>query len=305
MTEPSAPGVIPGVDMRDEIRELRTRLRALEQQQQEYLGPLIEDPPVLPYRTIIKNSFDPGYTNRILVGTPTTGLVRMEWVAGRYGQIIPTNWSYVAMNQWMAGYIALGYQVADAQNLIVKDVIEREFEWLLLLEHDTIPPPYAFLMFNEYLQERQVPVVSGLYYTRSRPAEPLIYRGRGTSYFRDFKIGDKVWCDGLPTGCLLIHGGILRAMWAESAEYQIKHADGRVDVTRKVFDTPRKAWYDPETGQFNALGGTSDLEWCTRLKTEGFFAKAGWPQYQDMEYPLLCDTRIFCQHIDKDGTIYP
>ena len=34
-------------------------------------------------------------TSKLLIFTPTTGLVRMEWVRARYGQIIPTNWSNV------------------------------------------------------------------------------------------------------------------------------------------------------------------------------------------------------------------
>lgn len=293
-------------DLQAELDGLRAQLRALEHKLGErYVGPEVVEPPVRDYRVIIQNSEDPGYTNRVLVGTATTGLVRMEWVAGRYGQIIPTNWSYVQMNQWLAGYIPLGYQVADAQNLIVRDCIEREMEWLLLLEHDTIPPPDAFVRFNKYILDKQVPVVSGLYYTRSRPSEPILYRGRGTSCFTDWKFGDRVWVDGVPTGMLLIHAGILRAMWAESEEYQIKHGDGRAETTRRVFDTPRKGWFDPETGQFNAMGGTSDLDWCTRVMREGFFAKAGWKEYEGMEFPFLVDTNIFCRHIDPDGTVYP
>jgi len=43
-----------------------------------------------------------------------------------------------------------------------------------------------------------------------------LYRGRGNGSFRDFKVGDKVWCDGVPFGCTLIHGSIIKALWNES-----------------------------------------------------------------------------------------
>lgn len=256
--------------------------------------------PIREIRTIRQDSGDPGYVNRVLIATPTTGTVRMEWVMGRYGQTIPTNWSMVQMLQFMNGYIPVRYQVADAQNLIAKAVVEQDFEWLLLVEHDTIPPADAFIRFNEYMRDGKVPIVSGLYYTRSVPSEPLVYRGRGTSCYMDFKKGDKVWADGVPTGMLLVHGAIIRAMWAESPEYTV----GGIK-TRRVFDTPRKLWYNESTGTFNTVSGTSDLDWCTRIMEEGFFKKAGWDAYQKKKYPFLVDTNIFCRHIDIDGTQYP
>lgn len=261
----------------------------------------MSESPVREYRTIVQDSNDPGYVNRLLIGTATTGSVRIEWVQARYGQIIPTNWSMVTMLQYMNSYMPLRYQVADAQNLIVKECIEKDFEWLFLLEHDVILPPDAFIRINDYIREKRHPVVSGLYYTRSKPSEPLLYRGRGTSYYDDWKVGDKVWVDGVPTGCLLIHAGILRAMWAESEEYQL----GNIK-TRRVFDTPRALWFNPQTGTFNTTSGTSDLDWCTRVMTGNFFAKAGWSEYQNNRWPFLVDTALFCRHIDNaTGIQYP
>jgi hypothetical protein len=258
------------------------------------------DSPVREYKIITDKSGNPRYVNRVLVATPTTGLVRMEWVAARYGQIIPTNWSQVQMNQFMHGYIPIEYSVADAQNLIVKAAVEGDFEWLLLVEHDTMPPPDAFVQFNNYMQAEDTPVVSGLYFTKSQPSEPLIYRGRGTSYYGDWKIGDKVWCDGVPTGMLLIHCAILREMWKDSEPYTAANQE-----TRMVFETPRNVWWDPEEGEYYSLAGTSDLNWCTRVMKDGYFAKAGWKKYQEMKYPFLVDTNIFCRHIDMDGIQYP
>ena len=256
--------------------------------------------PVRAYRTIVQDSGDPGYVNKLLVATPTTGLVRIEWVQARYGQVIPMNWSQVQLLEFYNSYVPLRYQVADAQNLIVKEMIDKDFEWLLLLEHDVILPPDAFIKFNKYMRDEKVPVVSGLYYSRAQPSEPLVFRGRGTGVYTNWQPGEQIWCDGVPTGCLLIHYAILREMWQDSPEYSL-----RGTVTRRVFDSPRSLWYDPESGQYNTTQGTSDLDWCTRVMTGDYFKRAGWDEYADKDFPFLVDTTIFCQHINPDGTRYP
>jgi len=255
--------------------------------------------PVKGYR-MIQDSGTSKYVNRVMIGTPTEGDIRMEWAAGRYGMTIPTNWSMVNVVQFLNPYIPQRFSVADAQNLIVQHAIEKEFEWLWLLEDDTIPPPDAILRFNKYIRDESHPVISGLYFTRSVPAEPMIYRGRGTSYYTKWKRGDLVYADGVPTGMLLIHMGLLRAMWKESPEYVVQ---GR--TVRRVFNAPLEQWFDEEKGEFGQVTGTSDLDWCTRVMEGGFFKKSGWDKFQKMKYPFLVDTNIFCRHIDNDGTQYP
>jgi len=257
------------------------------------------------YQTeLIANDGSATQQQALIVGTATTGLMRSEWYQARMGQVIPTNWSWVQMWQYMAPgqFTALGYQVDDAQNLICAQAVAGDYEWLLLYEHDMLPRPDALVRLAEYMKRGDTPVVSALYFTRSIPSEPLIYRGRGTLAFEDFDIGDLIWCDGVPTGFLLIHMSIIRAMWEESEPYMI----GNIE-SRRVFETPAKAWFDPETAQFNTQAGTSDLAWCQRIIDEDFLTKAGWPEYQDMIWPFLIDTRINCEHINNtlNGEKFP
>lgn len=248
---------------------------------------------------IIKSGVDP-YSGRLVIGTPTLGTIRMEWHQARVGQIIPVNWSMITVMETMGGYVPLGFLVADAQNLICAHAVSGDFNWLLLYEDDNLPPVDAFIRLNEYIRNEDVPVVSGLYYTKSRPPEPLIFRGRGTSYYDKWEVGDKVWCDGVPTGFLLIHMSIIRAMWPDCEEYVVK---GR--KTRRLFKHPREAWSDPETSEFRTVSGTSDLDWCTRVMEGGYFEKAGWSEYQEKQYPFLVDTNIFVRHIAPNGEIFP
>lgn len=256
--------------------------------------------PVKPYRTIIDTNDGGQYVNRLMVGTPTTGLIRMEWAAARYGQIIPMNWSYVQIIQftYTPAYVPLGYMVADAQNIIVKEAIEKEMEWLLFVEHDVILPPDCFIRLNHYIQKAEIPVISGLYFTRSQPSDPLVFRGRGTGIYSDWTLGDLVWVDGVPTGILLVHCSILREMWNESESYQIGN-----QMVRRVFESPMDLWGDPEH-TYSAVG-TSDLNWCSKVIKGDYFKKSGWEEYQGREYPFLIDTNIFCQHINPDGERFP
>jgi len=258
--------------------------------------------PVREIKSIINDSGETAYINRIMVGTAATGLVRVEWVAARYSQIIPMNWSQVQANQYMSGYYPTRYQVADAQNLIVRQCLEGDYEWLFLLEHDVMLPNNALMLLNEYMLEGKTPIVSGLYYSRSRPSEPLVFRGRGNSVYTDWKMGDKVWVDGVPTGCLLIHHSVLRLMWDESPEYVVRSQNSQ--VTRRIFETPRRLFVDDKSGVHNAISGTSDLWWCDRVMKENVLERAGW-QDIDKKHPFLVDTRLFCKHIQMTGEQFP
>lgn len=238
--------------------------------------------------------------NKILVGTPTLGSIRMEWAAARYGQVIPSNYSKVDMIQYLNSFIPLRYSIADAQNMIVQEAVLKNYEWLILIEDDTIPPPDALLRFNEYIRDGKYPVVSGLYFTRSDPAEPMVYRGRGNSYFTDWKLGDRVMVDGVPTGMLLIDVRLLRAMYVDAEEYS---AGGT--KARRVFETPGKTWFNEEKGSQEMLVGTSDLDWCKRV-IEGGYLEDHWPKLAKEKYPFVIDTNINCMHIDRnDGNKYP
>lgn len=241
---------------------------------------------------------------KLLITTPTLGIVRMEWALARYGQVIPPNFSCVTNP--ISALVPIRYLVADAQNIATQMAVQGGFDWLFLHEDDVILPPGTFLKLNSYIRKAEVPVVSGLYYLKAEPTEPILYRGRGNSYYGDWKLGQKVWVDGVPTGCLLIHVSLLKLMYEESEEYiAFENAPNAVKC-RKVFETPAKTWYDPESTRFQSELGTSDLQWCTRVMKENVLRRAGWPKIARKKYPFLVDTTILCKHIDlATGKQYP
>ena len=247
------------------------------------------------------------WKKRIMVAVPTTGLVRVEWMMARFGQVIPVNWSNGDIFQWFDQYSPLGWAVAEARNVCINHFIQQGHEWLLFIDHDVVLPPDCFLKINEYMRKGNIPIVCGLYYCKGSHPEPLLFRGRGNGYYDKWKQGDKVWVDGIPMGCTLIHRSIIQTLWNNSPEECVRTLHGQV-VTRKVFETPREAWFDPESQKYSMKVGTEDLFWCDRIRKEKVFEKCGVPKfakYQKMKYPFLLDTSIFCRHIDESGRQYP
>jgi hypothetical protein len=235
---------------------------------------------------------EPAY-RRVLVGTPTLGVVRIEWHNAMGSIVIPCNWSNSANTP-------IGYLVHDAQNILVHEALRSDFEWLLLIEDDVVVPPNIFLTFGLHMEQKTAPIVSGLYHlkgTRAVP-EPLVYRGRGTGAFKGFTAGETIWADGVPTGCLLIHTSILKVLAATAPVYTVRN-HGVEMALKRVFHTPREAMLDSGTGAYQKLVGTSDLHFCDQIIREGVLKQAGWPEHARRKYPFLVDTSIRCGHIDR------
>jgi len=75
---------------------------------------------------------------------------------------------------------------------------------------------------------------------------------------------------------------------------------------RRAFITPKRIWLDPETGAYMRQEGTQDLFFYDRIVEEDILKKTGWDALAKEEYPFLCDTSIFCRHIDRhSGKQYP
>jgi len=256
----------------------------------------------VPGTTIIASGVGGNPRTAILIATPTLGNVRVEWAISRYGQVIPCNWTSHDVNVGVGYLVPMHYLVADAQNIATEHLLVNKFEWLLLWEDDVIAPIDLFTRLDPYIRNADHPVVSGLYFLKTPRSEPVCYRGRGTRYFGDFKLGDRFWVDGVPTGMLLIHRSVLQVMYDESPEYQTLGGK-RV---RKVFETPSSVFQDSVTGEWNKAQGTSDLAWCRRVIKEKVLARAGWKKAGKMEFPFLVDSNILCRHIDLNtGMTYP
>jgi hypothetical protein len=254
------------------------------------------------YEGLILQSKELG-TSRIMIGVPTTGLIRFEWASARYNQVIPCNWSHSDISRiFVNGPHPLGFLVAEARNVLIDNFLKSKFEYLFFIDHDVCLPQDCFVRVNNWIHDygKDWPVICGLYFAKATTAEPLLYRGRGNSFYANWRLGDVVQVDGIPMGCTLLHRSLLHEMWKDAAEYDIPGAG----VVRRVFDTPFGVTYDPEKG-LCGYAGTEDMAWCNRVMAGKYLAKAGWTKAAKARYPFLCDTGLFCTHITESGVRYP
>lgn len=250
---------------------------------------------------------------QVLLGTPTLGIIRIEWYNAMVGMVTPPNWSVVRSTP-------AGYTVADAQNLLVDTMLRGPFRALILIEDDTCPPPQTILVFDRWFwkmeRKKAPPVVSGLYHIKGSAEirkgkkggiellgpEPLAYRGGGTRAYRDWKYGDVIWVSGVPTGALLLHRSILEA-WAREPDVETYTLPGYPFPVKKIFQQPSRVWM--EDGGVHVASGTSDLWWSQQTIDRGLLAKAGYPAIQKKEYPYIIDTSLVFGHVDRaSGVIY-
>ena len=252
-------------------------------------------------------------TVQVLMGTPTLGVVHIQWYNSMVGMVTPPNWSVVRSTP-------IGYTVADAQNVLVDTLLRGPFRALILIEDDTCPPPETILVFDRWFwkmeRKKAPPVVSGLYHIKASAEtrrgknggieqlgpEPLAYRGGGTRAYRDWKYGDVIWVSGVPTGALLLHRSILEA-WAREEDVETYSLPGYPFPIKKIFQQPARVWV--ENGGTHVASGTSDLWWSDQTIKRGLLAKAGWPKYQNKDFPYIIDTSLVFKHVDRvTGALY-
>lgn len=260
---------------------------------------------------------------QVIVGSPTLGMVRIEWHNAMCGLITPPNFSVVksAPN---------GYVVADAQNMLCDTVLRGNYRALILIEDDTCPPAQTYLEFDRWFwkmeRKKAPPVVQGVYHIKGSAEvregkrggiellgpEPLIYRGGGTRAYRDFTYGDVVWCSGVATGAVMIHRSVLEA-WARERDVETYTLLGYPHPLKKIFQSPSRVWM--EDGGIHVSSGTSDLWWSEETIKRDILTKAGWGDYYKQKkvkkqtnngkWPYITDTSLKFGHIDRmTGVVY-
>jgi hypothetical protein len=255
----------------------------------------------------------------LLIGVPTLGIIRVEFMNAMNGMVSPPNWSLVRATP-------TGYTTADAQNLLVDTALRGNFRALLFIEDDTCPPPQTLIVLDRWLwkmeRKKCPPVISGLYHIKGSAEvrhgkkggiellgpEPLIYRGSGQRAYRDWTPGDVVYCSGVPTGALLIHRSILEA-WSREPDLETYTLPGYPFPLKKMFQNPSHVWVDPQSGQANVSAGTSDLYWSDQTIKRDILKKAGWgelyqkgaiaKQSERGKWPFIADTSLRFMHVDR------
>ena len=148
-------------------------------------------------------------------------------VAVLSSRTVPFKWALALRNLRLPGsanIIALsGMPFDHARNAAVEHMIKKGFTRLMFIDDDVILPADSYERLAAHGQD----IVSGLYYRRTPPIQPVAMRWQdGKSvYIGGFKAGEMVEVDLVGAGCLLIHRRVFETMPEPWFEWWIDRKD--------------------------------------------------------------------------------
>lgn len=197
----------------------------------------------------------------VVVGIPSFGMVSTYFLQSRMAQQFPLVSSAIDK-------IVLNKPIAEARNEIVQYALDQGANYIFWLDDDVIAPGDAFLkMYNH-----QKDIVNGVYWSKSNPPMPLLFRNHLEGPYWDWHIGDFVEIDAAGNGLTLV----------------------KTDVYRKIQKELGGPWYSTEYSSFKGQNSspsnnTEDLYFYWKAK------KAG--------YQIWADTSIQAFHYEKNSQI--
>lgn len=197
------------------------------------------------------------HPNYLLIAIPSRGMISCEVVSSLLTQDNP-------LNMTIKYQFEVGGEVGESRNRLAEYAIKIGAEYLLFIDDDVIIPPNCYNKLIYWANEGY-DVVSGVYYSKQIPPQPLIYRGRGNGYLSKWKVGDIIKdADGVGMGLILI----------------------KTDVFKKI----SKPWFFSVVGEKDKKANTwvsmdESLYFCDKLK--------------EANIKILVDTSIQAIHFDS------
>jgi len=123
------------------------------------------------------------------------------------------------------------WSLEDAQTSMVEQALEMGAKYILFIEDDTAPPPDTIGELGRILDlsDDSVMACGGIYTTRCKPPEPLVYTAPGEGCHWNWRLGDIFPCLWMGFGCQMLKMKIFEMMpkpwfrelktWQELAEY--------------------------------------------------------------------------------------
>lgn len=104
-----------------------------------------------------------------------------------------------------------GMAVADARNHIVREALRLNAKYIFFVGDDTIPPAHTLRQLIFRIEnDPKIGVVGGVYFTKSDPPAPLIFKENGAGSYWDWKVGEFFEVTGLGMDCTLIRTEVFK-----------------------------------------------------------------------------------------------
>lgn len=200
-----------------------------------------------------------------VIGIPSRGMVSTHFMSARamLQSSLGISWSdYIVTHEEAINRGVDPNSVAAKKQLIAEFAVENGADWVLYLDDDVIFPPNSLLQ----LLSRNKDIVGGVYWSKSQPPVPLIFRGHMRGPFMDWHVGDFIKVDAMGMGLNLIKTKVFKAM-------------------PKPWFSENYIYHDLRLATKRDAGTTEDLY---------FYKKA-----RDFGFEVWCDTTIQALHYDN------
>jgi len=186
---------------------------------------------------------------KVMIGMPHKDTVSMDWCLGfRNLQVnVPASFT-----------VSRGVPIDMSRNEIVRAALDAKAEFVFFLDTDVICPPDTIAR----LMAHNLPICTGVYFTRAQPIEPAIWHEVQPSGKRaiSYTPGQMVEADFIGMGCCLIHTSVFKNLKKPYFEWTL-------------------SFEDPENV---GVGRSEDFEFCKKARERG--------------YKIWADTSIQCRH---------
>lgn len=196
-----------------------------------------------------------------VIGIPSFGMVSTFFMQSRMSQQFPLVSSAIDK-------VVLGKPIADARNEIVEFALTQGADYIYWLDDDVIAPPDAYMK----LYHHQKDIINGVYWSKSSPPMPLLFRGHLSGPYWDWHVGDLIEIDAAGNGLTLV----------------------KTDVYRKISKELGEPWYSTTFSSFKGidqspLNNTEDIYFYWKAKKIG--------------YKVWADTSVQAMHYDKSNNV--
>jgi len=195
----------------------------------------------------------------VVVGIPSFGMVSTYFMQSHSAMAFPLVSSKIDK-------IVLNKPIAEARNEIVEFALSQGAQYIFWLDDDVVSPPDSFMKLYRHNKD----IINGVYWSKSNPPMPLLFRGHLEGPYWNWHIGDLIEIDAAGSGLTLV----------------------KTDVYRKMQQELGGPWYSTEYVSFAGIE-TSDSP-PNNTEDLYFYAKA-----KKAGYKVWADTSVQAWHYDK------
>lgn len=101
--------------------------------------------------------------------------------------------------------------VGQAKQALAEMAIANGCQWIFFLDDDVIPPGDALMkMIQMWRQDSKYKIINGVYWSKSEPPQPLIFKGSFEGAYFNWHVGDLIEADGAGAGCTFIDTSVFK-----------------------------------------------------------------------------------------------